>query len=63
MKNSDFIIVATSLNNETKLIVNRERIASMKSNAILVNIGRGRKLILHKHFYQLPNYQHKGKQG
>uniref|UniRef100_A0A2S2NTP1 Glyoxylate reductase/hydroxypyruvate reductase n=1 Tax=Schizaphis graminum TaxID=13262 RepID=A0A2S2NTP1_SCHGA len=41
MERSDFVVVATALNDETKFIVNRERIATMKSNAILVNIGRG----------------------
>jgi len=42
MKNSDFVVIAAALNDETKFIVNKERIATMKSNAILVNIGRGR---------------------
>lgn len=51
MKNSDFIIIAMALNDETNGIINRERIASMKSNAILVNIGRGSKFILHKYVY------------
>jgi len=41
MERSDFVVVALALNEDTKFIVNRERIATMKSNAILVNIGRG----------------------
>lgn len=41
MERSDFVVVAAALNEETKFIVSRERIATMKSNAILVNIGRG----------------------
>ncbi|XP_015367806.1 PREDICTED: glyoxylate reductase/hydroxypyruvate reductase-like isoform X1 [Diuraphis noxia] len=41
MERSDFVVVASALNEDTKFIVNRERIATMKSNAILVNIGRG----------------------
>ncbi|XP_026816291.1 glyoxylate reductase/hydroxypyruvate reductase-like isoform X2 [Rhopalosiphum maidis] len=41
MERSDFVVVAAALNDETKFIVNRERIATMKSNAILVNISRG----------------------
>lgn len=41
MERSDFVVIAAALNEETKFIVNRERIATMKSNAILVNIGRG----------------------
>lgn len=42
MERSDFVVVAAALNEDTKFIVSRERIAAMKSNAILVNIGRGR---------------------
>lgn len=41
MKNSDFVVITAALNDETKFIVNKERIAYMKPNAILVNIGRG----------------------
>jgi len=41
MERSDFVVVAAALNDDTKFIVSRERIATMKSNAILVNIGRG----------------------
>ncbi|XP_060873066.1 glyoxylate reductase/hydroxypyruvate reductase-like [Metopolophium dirhodum] len=41
MERSDFVVVAVALNEDTKFIVSRERIAAMKSNAILVNIGRG----------------------
>ena len=41
MKESDFIILARSLSEETKEIINKERINCMKPNAIIVNIGRG----------------------
>ncbi|XP_065224360.1 glyoxylate reductase/hydroxypyruvate reductase-like [Planococcus citri] len=41
MKESDFIILALALNSETRGIINRARINSMKSNAIFVNIARG----------------------
>lgn len=41
MENCDFVILSAALNEETKFIVNRNRIALMKPNAILVNIGRG----------------------
>ncbi|XP_065225833.1 glyoxylate reductase/hydroxypyruvate reductase-like [Planococcus citri] len=41
MKESDFIILALALTAETKGIINRARINSMKPNAILVNIARG----------------------
>lgn len=41
IKSSDFVVVAMALNKDTKFIVNKDRIASMKPSAILVNIGRG----------------------
>ncbi|XKL60806.1 hypothetical protein PGB90_007863 [Kerria lacca] len=41
IRESDFIIVTISLNEETKGIINKERINLMKSNAIFVNIARG----------------------
>lgn len=41
VEQSDFIILAIALNEETKFIINKERIAKMKSHAILINIGRG----------------------
>jgi len=41
MASSDFVVVAAALNEETKFIVNRQRIATMKPTAIVVNIGRG----------------------
>ncbi|VVC30906.1 D-isomer specific 2-hydroxyacid dehydrogenase, catalytic domain,D-isomer specific 2-hydroxyacid [Cinara cedri] len=47
---SDFIILSIALNEDTRFIINKERIAKMKSTAVLINIGRGGKL----HF----NYSH-----
>ncbi|XP_060870334.1 glyoxylate reductase/hydroxypyruvate reductase-like [Metopolophium dirhodum] len=41
VEQSDFIILSIALNEDTKFIINRERIAKMKSHAVLVNIGRG----------------------
>lgn len=41
VERSDFIILAIALNEDTKFIINKERIAKMKSHAVLVNIGRG----------------------
>lgn len=41
VEQSDFIILSIALNKETKFIINKERIAKMKSHAVLVNIGRG----------------------
>jgi lactate dehydrogenase-like 2-hydroxyacid dehydrogenase len=44
VEKSDFIILAIALNEDTKFIINGERLAKMKSHAILVNIGRGGQL-------------------
>lgn len=41
VEKSDFIILASALSEDTKFILNKERIAKMKSHAVLVNIGRG----------------------
>jgi len=41
VEQSDFIILSVALNEDTKFIINEERLAKMKSHAVLVNIGRG----------------------
>ncbi|KAL4089500.1 hypothetical protein QTP88_024526 [Uroleucon formosanum] len=41
VEQSDFIILSATLTEDTKFIINKERIAKMKSHAVLVNIGRG----------------------
>ncbi|KAL5233704.1 hypothetical protein ACI65C_001114 [Semiaphis heraclei] len=41
VEQSDFIIISIALTEDTKFIINKERIAKMKSHAVLVNIGRG----------------------
>ncbi|XP_050443249.1 glyoxylate reductase/hydroxypyruvate reductase-like isoform X2 [Adelges cooleyi] len=41
VKRSDFIVLSVALTPETRFIINKDRIANMKSNAVLVNIGRG----------------------
>ncbi|XP_065219494.1 glyoxylate reductase/hydroxypyruvate reductase-like [Planococcus citri] len=41
MKESDFIILALSLDEETRRIISKERINNMKPNAVIVNVGRG----------------------
>ena len=41
MKECDIISVHTPLNDETKNLVNRERIFSMKKEAIFINVARG----------------------
>lgn len=41
VEQSDFIILAISLSEDTKFIINKERLAKMKSHVVLINIGRG----------------------
>lgn len=41
LKQSDFVFLACSLNNETANLINKEALGKMKSNAILVNVSRG----------------------
>ena len=41
LKECDIISVHTPLNEETKNLINRERIFSMKKNAIFINVARG----------------------
>ncbi|CAB3230640.1 unnamed protein product [Arctia plantaginis] len=38
---SDFIVLAVPLTNETKHMINKDNLAKMKNNAIIVNVGRG----------------------
>ncbi|KOB65788.1 Glyoxylate reductase/hydroxypyruvate reductase, partial [Operophtera brumata] len=41
LRQSDFIVLAVPLTNETRHMINSETLATMKRNAILVNVGRG----------------------
>lgn len=41
LKKSDIIILTIPLNNETRHLINAEKIAMMKENCILINISRG----------------------
>lgn len=41
LKESDFVISAVPLNDETKLMFNKTCFAKMKKTAIFVNVGRG----------------------
>ncbi|XP_026331054.1 glyoxylate reductase/hydroxypyruvate reductase-like isoform X2 [Hyposmocoma kahamanoa] len=41
LSQSDFIVLAVPLNDETKHMINKTTIAKMKKNAIVINIGRG----------------------
>jgi len=38
---SDYIILATVLVPETMYIINKDRLALMKPNAVIINVGRG----------------------
>lgn len=41
LKNSDYITLHCPLNDQTKYMINKETIAKMKPNAVIVNTGRG----------------------
>lgn len=41
LSKSDVVSLHVPLNNETKNLINKERIALMKNNAILINVARG----------------------
>lgn len=43
LRDSDFIVVASPLTDQTKEIFNDEAFDQMKSNCVFVNVGRGRK--------------------
>lgn len=44
---SDYIILAAVLVPETTYIINKDRLALMKPNAVIINVGRGSKCILY----------------
>ncbi len=41
MAESDFVVVACLLNEQTRALINAERLASMKATAYLINVARG----------------------
>ncbi|XP_053610524.1 glyoxylate reductase/hydroxypyruvate reductase-like [Plodia interpunctella] len=41
LSQSDFVVLAVPLTNETKLMINSTTLGKMKRNAILINVGRG----------------------
>lgn len=56
VKSSDFIILTSVLSPETKFTINKDRLSSMKSNAVIINVGRGGKLnYTHIHFSLILN--------
>lgn len=48
VRQSDFIILTSVLVPETKFCIDKDRLALMKSNAVIINVGRGRKYIFMK---------------
>lgn len=48
---SDFIVLAVPLTNETKHMINKDTLGKMKSNAIVVNVGRGGKEVTESIIY------------
>lgn len=43
VRRSDFIVLTQVLVPETVFVINKDRLALMKSNAVIINVGRGRK--------------------
>jgi len=41
LSTSDYVVVSTPLTDETRLLINRGRIATMRHSAVLINISRG----------------------
>ena len=41
MKESDYVIITLPLNDETRGLINKDRLRHMKKDALLINIGRG----------------------
>lgn len=58
VEQSDFIILSVALNEDTKFIINEERIAKMKSHAVLVNIGRGGKIYFNFNYFKTVLWQY-----
>lgn len=52
VKQSDYIILTVVLVPETRFIINKDRLNLMKPNAVIINVGRGRKQI-----FIVPNKQ------
>ncbi|XP_059048679.1 glyoxylate reductase/hydroxypyruvate reductase-like [Achroia grisella] len=41
LKNSDFVVLAAPLTDQTRHMINQTTLAKMKKNAIIINVGRG----------------------
>jgi len=52
VRRCDFIILTLVLNSETKFIINRDRLALMKPNVVIINVGRGGKFIFISNFHE-----------
>ncbi|MEM6441835.1 MAG: NAD(P)-dependent oxidoreductase, partial [Pseudomonadota bacterium] len=42
LKESDFVLVATDMNAETIGLIDADRLAAMKPDGVIINVGRGR---------------------
>jgi phosphoglycerate dehydrogenase-like enzyme len=61
LRESDAIVLALPLTNQTTKIINRERLSQMKNTAILVNIARGELVdekALHDHLVANPKFRY-----
>ncbi|MFP4478933.1 MAG: NAD(P)-dependent oxidoreductase [Candidatus Izemoplasmatales bacterium] len=45
IKNSDYLILAMPLNDETKHMIDKEKLLLMKKNALLINVARGQVIV------------------
>jgi phosphoglycerate dehydrogenase-like enzyme len=55
LKNSDYIIIALPLSNQTRFLINLDKLKLMKKDAVIVNIGRGEIINLDDLVWALKN--------
>jgi len=60
IKNSDYLILALPLNDETKYLFDKGKLSLMKKNAILVNVARGQVIVQEDLIELLENNQIRG---
>ncbi|MDA3932651.1 MAG: NAD(P)-dependent oxidoreductase [Tenericutes bacterium] len=60
IKNSDYLILAMPLNDETKYMIDKDKLSLMKKNAILINIARGQVIVQDDLIQVLENNQIRG---
>ncbi|MGG5357723.1 MULTISPECIES: NAD(P)-dependent oxidoreductase [unclassified Enterococcus] len=54
LRYSDFVIVMLPLTEETKYLLNKERLSLMKKEAVLINVGRG-EIVQNEHLLEILN--------